>query len=82
VKATVYPASDGWRWRMIADNGEIVATGEAYVQRQDAEDVLGLLIRTVDADVTVRGHGDEVTAHYKLTRWGSAPTTEGNNTHE
>lgn len=79
MKATVYPSTDGWRWRMIADNGEIVATGEAYVRRRDAEDVLALLIRTVDAEVTIRGHGDEVTDHYQLTRWGTVPTTTKEN---
>ncbi len=26
----VYEANDDWRWRLIARNGEIVATGEGY----------------------------------------------------
>jgi uncharacterized protein YegP (UPF0339 family) len=31
MKVMVYRAEDGWRWRAIADNGEIVSeSGEAY----------------------------------------------------
>lgn len=26
-----------WRWRLVAGNGEIVATGEAYTRRHDAQ---------------------------------------------
>ena len=26
-----------WRWRVRADNGEIVASGEGYTRREDAE---------------------------------------------
>jgi uncharacterized protein YegP (UPF0339 family) len=33
----VYEAQDGeWRWRLIARNGEIVATGEGYKTRNGA----------------------------------------------
>ena len=32
----VYRARDGWRWRLIAANGRIVATGEAHTRRADA----------------------------------------------
>lgn len=35
-KITVYEAQDGWRWRMLASNGKIVAdSGEAYKRRYD-----------------------------------------------
>lgn len=35
---TVYKAADGWRWRMKAANGRLVAdSGEAYVSRRAAE---------------------------------------------
>ena len=34
---TVYQAADGWRWRLIAGNGRIVATGEAHTRKADAE---------------------------------------------
>ncbi len=26
----------GWSWRMVADNGEIIASGESYTERNDA----------------------------------------------
>ena len=32
----VYPAKDGWRWRLRAANGRIVATGEAHTRKSDA----------------------------------------------
>lgn len=32
----VYRARDGWRWRLIAANGRIVATGEAHDRKRDA----------------------------------------------
>lgn len=35
-KFEVYPAPDGWRWRLVAANGRIVATGEAHTRKTDA----------------------------------------------
>lgn len=32
----VYKARDGWRWRLIAANGRIIATGEAHTRERDA----------------------------------------------
>lgn len=32
----VYRAEDGWRWRLIAANGRIIATGEAHTRERDA----------------------------------------------
>ncbi len=32
----VYQSQDGWRWRLVAANGRIVATGEAHTRKQDA----------------------------------------------
>lgn len=32
----VYRGRDGWRWRLIAANNRIVATGEAHTRRGDA----------------------------------------------
>lgn len=34
--AELYRASDGWRFRIKAANGEPIASGEAYVDRRDA----------------------------------------------
>lgn len=34
----VYPAADGWRWRLVAPNGKLTAdSGEAYIHRFDAK---------------------------------------------
>jgi uncharacterized protein YegP (UPF0339 family) len=31
-----YKAADGWRWRLRASNGRIVAQGEAHTSERDA----------------------------------------------
>jgi len=37
MKFEIYPAKDGYRWRLVAKNGEIIAdSGEAYTRRPDA----------------------------------------------
>lgn len=33
----VYRARDGWRWRLLAGNNRIIATGESHTRRGDAE---------------------------------------------
>lgn len=38
---TVFKAKDGWRWRAQAGNNEIVAQGEAYTRKEDAERAAG-----------------------------------------
>lgn len=36
----VYHAEDGWRWRLVARNGRIVAeSGEAYSRRTDCHNM-------------------------------------------
>ena len=35
-KFEVYPAADGYRWRLKASNGRIVATGEAHTRKAGA----------------------------------------------
>ena len=35
-KFTVYQSRDGWRWRLTAANGRIIATGEAHTRKADA----------------------------------------------
>lgn len=32
----VYQAADGWRWRLRARNGEVIASGEAYKSKRGA----------------------------------------------
>lgn len=36
MRFVVYQAPDGWRWRLVAGNGEVVASGEAYTRKADA----------------------------------------------
>lgn len=33
----VYQSADGWRWRLKAANGRIVAQGESHTRKRDAE---------------------------------------------
>ena len=40
MKFEYYKSSDGWRWRLVARNGEVVATGEAYHNKGDVMDTL------------------------------------------
>lgn len=35
-KFEVYAAADGWRWRLKAANGRIIATGESHPRKADA----------------------------------------------
>lgn len=36
----------GWRWRLVADNGKTVASGEAYVNKSDCLHAISLLQST------------------------------------
>jgi len=37
-RLTIYPARDGWRWRLVAGNNRIVAdSGEAYETASNAK---------------------------------------------
>jgi phospholipid N-methyltransferase len=38
--AQVYRAADGYRWRIIAGNGEPIASGEAYEHKADVVSML------------------------------------------
>lgn len=44
----VFKSKDGWRWRLRAANGRIIATGEAHTRERDA----WRATRTVAATVT------------------------------
>jgi uncharacterized protein YegP (UPF0339 family) len=33
----IFPADDGYRWPLVADNGELVAQSEGYRDAHDAE---------------------------------------------
>jgi uncharacterized protein YegP (UPF0339 family) len=40
----VYKAKDGWRWRLIAANGRILASGEAHPRKAGAQRAISTLI--------------------------------------
>ncbi|MEO5605589.1 MAG: DUF1508 domain-containing protein [Novosphingobium sp.] len=42
-----------WRWRLRAGNGEIIASGEGYHNRADAEHAIGLVQHSASAPVCV-----------------------------
>lgn len=41
-------ASQQWRWRLVANNGRIIAAGEGYHNRQDCIDAVNLVMNTTD----------------------------------
>jgi hypothetical protein len=45
MKFEYYKAVDGWRWRLRAANGEIIAAGEAYQNKADCVEVFSILGR-------------------------------------
>lgn len=50
----VYPAADGYRWRLRATNGRIIAeSGEAYVRKQGAEKAVDRVIEACGGKPTV-----------------------------
>ena len=36
-RAEIYRASDGWRYRIVAGNGEVIAQSEAYTMKFSAK---------------------------------------------
>jgi uncharacterized protein YegP (UPF0339 family) len=44
AEAYVYEGKDGWRWRIKAANGEVVATGESHTRKEDAERALATVL--------------------------------------
>lgn len=52
----IYRAKDGWRWRLQASNGRVIAdSGEAYTRRRDCRRA----VRTVTAAV-IEARGAEL----------------------
>jgi uncharacterized protein YegP (UPF0339 family) len=46
MRYELYRSTDGWRWRLRAANGEIVASGESYRNRDAAIHAVTLLMDT------------------------------------
>lgn len=59
MKFEVYRAKGKFRWRLVADNGEIVASGEGYTRKAKVLEAIELLKSTNDGvpvdDLTTRG---------------------------
>ncbi len=52
AKFEVYPSKSGYRWRLKAGNGEVVAAGEEYSTKEHAKDgCLAVRRAANDADV-------------------------------
>lgn len=48
MKIQLYQADDGFRWRMIADNGNIVAeSGEAHTRAHDCKRAVTKLVARI-----------------------------------
>jgi uncharacterized protein YegP (UPF0339 family) len=48
-KFVVYEAKDGWRWRLVAANGRIIAdSGEAYTRKHGAQRAVTTTIGEVE----------------------------------
>ena len=46
----VYRSKDGWRWRLIAANGRIIAeSGEAYTRERDAHRAVQMVQDTISS---------------------------------
>jgi len=54
MSVTIYQDTDGWRWRAQAGNNEIIASGEAYKQRGDAEHICDLIFGETPVVITVK----------------------------
>lgn len=52
VRAEIYrDNADAWRWRIRAENGEVVAdSAEGYVRRRDAQHGLDLVLQAGQTD--------------------------------
>jgi uncharacterized protein YegP (UPF0339 family) len=46
MRFELYQQANQWRWRLRAANGEIIASGESYWNRQDAEHAVNLVMDT------------------------------------
>jgi uncharacterized protein YegP (UPF0339 family) len=54
TRAQVFQRSDGWRFRIKAANGEVIATGEAYKAKRDAVAAAKALVPD-DVEIEVAG---------------------------
>ena len=54
MKFEIYKAKDGWRFRLRARNGEIIASSEAYARKIDCRSTVEAIIDALGkSDITV-----------------------------
>jgi uncharacterized protein YegP (UPF0339 family) len=47
-RVQIWKARDGWRWRLLAGNGRLIAeSGEGYTRRRDAVRAVRTVLRIV-----------------------------------
>lgn len=46
MRFEIYKSASGWRWRLKARNGEIIAHGESYINKSDARHAIDLVKST------------------------------------
>lgn len=64
MKCEVYQAQDGFRWRMIANNGNIVAdSAEAYTRAYDCKSAATKLVQRIILE------GVDFTETKQRSRW-------------
>jgi uncharacterized protein YegP (UPF0339 family) len=51
MKFEIYKSSSGWRWRLRASNGKVIASGEGYKRRRGAERAVQLINYARPAEV-------------------------------
>jgi len=70
MRTEVYKrADDRWAWRVVAENGNIIATdgGQAYENRADCEGMAALFTVTPEpAGVAIIRPGDVAVLHYSI----------------
>lgn len=44
----VYEGKDGWRWRLVAANGRVIAQGEGHTRKRDAERAVQTVMDNVE----------------------------------
>lgn len=49
MKFEIYKVKKQWRWRLRAENGEIIASGEAYKNKSDCTKAIDLVTHCYEA---------------------------------
>jgi uncharacterized protein YegP (UPF0339 family) len=52
VRVELFKGKDGWRWHLVAANGEILATSEAYSSKDAARRTAGMVADALSVEVS------------------------------